>query len=256
MRPPAPYLGGKRRLSARLVALIEQTPHTGYAEVFLGMGGVFLKRRARPKVEVINDLAGDVANLFRILQRHYPQLMDTMRFQVTSRAHYERLVATPADSLTDLERAARFVYLQKLAFGGKVSGRNFGVDSSQSARFNLTRLEPVLADVHERLAGVVIEQLPWQRFLERYDRPGMLFYLDPPYFGGETDYGDGLFERSMYAEMADRLRRLKGRFILSINDRPETRETFAGFALDEASLTYSISGGKGTPARELIVTGP
>jgi site-specific DNA-adenine methylase len=41
----------------------------------------------------------------------------------------------------------------------------------------------MLADIHERLAGVVIEQLPFDQFIARYDRPGMLFYLDPPYWG-------------------------------------------------------------------------
>lgn len=54
--------------------------------------------------------------------------------------------------------------------------------------------------------------------------------------------------------MAERLKRRRGRFILSINGVPEMRETFAGFAFTEAGLTYSIGGGKGTAARELIIT--
>jgi DNA adenine methylase len=54
--------------------------------------------------------------------------------------------------------------------------------------------------------------------------------------------------------MAERLKRLQGRFILSINDVPESRETFMGFAFHEAVLTYSVGGGKGAAARELIVT--
>ena len=51
------------------------------------------------------------------------------------------------------------------------------------------------------------------------------------------------------------MRRLKGRFILSINDLPDVREVFAGFKLAPVSLTYSITGGSGTPAKELIITG-
>lgn len=252
---PAGYIGGKRNLAKRITALIETIPHTTYAEAFVGMGGIFLKRRSAPRAEVINDWSGDVANLFRILQRHYPQFIDTLRFQITGRREFERLKATDPATLTDLERAARFLYLQRLAFGGKVAGRNFGVDVASSAGFNLTTLAPLLDDIHHRLAGVVIENLPWQAFLARYDRLGTLFYLDPPYFGNEGDYGAGMFSREQFEEMAGVLRALKGRFILSINDRPEVRELFAGFELQPVELTYTVAGGQNAkPARELVIT--
>jgi DNA adenine methylase len=254
-QPPAAWIGGKRTLAPRLVKMIEKVPHQTYAEPFVGMGGVFFRRRQAPKTEVINDRSGDVVNLFRILQRHYPQFMDTLKFQITSRREFERLKACDPATLTDLERAARFIYLQKLAFGGKVSGQNFGVQHEGSARFNLTRLAPLLEDVHERLSGVVIENLDWLAFINRYDRPGVLFYLDPPYFGCEDDYGKALFERDQFEVMADRLKSLQGSFILSINDRPEIRDIFEGLPVEGAELTYSVSGGKGSEARELIYYG-
>jgi DNA adenine methylase len=253
--PPAAWIGGKRTLAPRLVQMISEIPHKVYAEPFVGMGGVFFRRRRVPRTEVINDRNGEVVNLFRILQRHYPQFMDTLKFQISSRREFERLKACDPQTLTDLERAARFLYLQKLAFGGKVSGQNFGVDMSGGARFNLTRLAPLLEDVHERLAGVVIENLDWVAFIDRYDRPETLFYLDPPYFGGEDDYGKALFSRDQFAAMADRLASIKGQFILSINDVPEIRAAFSRFRLQQEKLQYSIAGGKGTPALELIVTG-
>lgn len=78
----------------------------------------------------------------------------------------------------------------------------------------------MLEDIHERLAGVVIECLDWQAFIDRYDRAGMLFYFDPPYYGSEGDYGKDAFAWDQVAEMAERLGRLKGRFVLPINDRP------------------------------------
>jgi DNA adenine methylase len=234
--------------------MIAEIPHQLYAEPFVGMGGVFFRRTRVPRAEVINDRNGEVVNLFRILQRHYPQFMDTLKFQITSRREFERLKACDPATLTDLERAARFIYLQRLAFGGKVSGQNFGVDTTGSARFNLTRLAPVLEDVHERLAGVVIENLGWLEFIDRYDRPGTLFYLDPPYFGSEGDYGKALFSRDQFAAMAERLARLKGTFVLSINDVPEIRAIFGDFRMEGAELNYSVAGGKGTAAKELIVS--
>jgi DNA adenine methylase len=255
VRPVAPWIGGKRALSARLVSMIEATPHSLYAEPFVGMGGIFFRRRLAPKAEIINDRNGDIANLFRILQRHYPQFMDTLKFQITSRREFDRLKASDPNTLTDLERAARFLYLQRLAFGGKVSGQNFGVSQDRGGRFNLTTLAPMLEEVHERLAGVVIESLDWLPFIERYDRPGALFYLDPPYWGCEDDYGKLLFDRDQFAAIAERLARLKAKFILSINDVPEIRDLFGRFDIAEVALKYTISASKGVPARELIVRG-
>ena len=133
--PPAPYIGGKRNLSRRLCALIDATPHDTYVEPFVRMGGVFLKRTRQPRAEVINDISADVTTLFRILQRHYPQFMDVLKWQITSRAKFDRLRAAAPETLTDLERAARFLYLQRLSFGGKVDGRSFGVDRRTPTRF-------------------------------------------------------------------------------------------------------------------------
>ncbi len=147
------------------------------------MGGVFLRRPFRAPAEVINDAGQDVATLFRILQRHYVPFLEMLRWQVTSRAEFERLAATDAATLTDLERAARFLYLQRTAFGGKVVGQNFGVSVGLPGRFDITRLSAILEAVHERLAGVIIERLPYAEMLARYDRPDTLFHLDPPYWG-------------------------------------------------------------------------
>ncbi|MBC7280054.1 DNA adenine methylase [Hoeflea sp.] len=251
--PPAAYIGGKRQLAQRIAAIIEQIPHSIYAEPFVGMGGVFFRRRMVPRSEVINDRSGDVATLFRILQRHYPQLMDALKFQITSRADFDRLNAADPATLTDLERAARFLYLQKLAFGGKVTGRNFGVDYTGGARFNVNQLGPILADVHERLAGVTVENLDWCAFIERYDRPETLFYLDPPYYGNESDYGHDVFSRTDFARMARVLAGIKGRFVLSLNDRPEVRSLFSGFRFADVGLTYTLHGGEGSKVGEVII---
>lgn len=251
--PAAGYIGGKRNLAGRIVRIIEQLDHQLYAEPFVGMGGVFLRRRTRPKAEVINDVSGDVVTFFRVLQEHYPYLLDMLKFRVASRAEFERLRALPADRLTDLQRAARFLYLQRLAFGGRVNGRTFGVDTTQGARFNITKLEPVLADIHDRLAGVVIEQLNYATFIERYDHPGTLFYLDPPYWGCETDYGQDVFGREDFEWLAGQLTGIKGKFLLSLNDTPGVREVFGAFAMTAVDTTYTVSKGTASKAGELLI---
>lgn len=252
--PIAPWLGGKRNLAKTVCALLDQMPCRTYAEPFVGMGGIFLRRQARPKAEVINDRARDVANLFRILQRHYPQFLEILRFQLTVRAEFDRLVATNPDTLTDLERAARFLYLQRTAFGGKVSGRNFGVSIDRPGRFNLTTLEPMLEDLHVRLSGVVIECLDWSPFIERYDSIDTLFYLDPPYWGCEGDYGKLMFERSDFTKMADQLACIKGRFVLSLNDVPELHAIFAAFNVRQVSTRYTVQSTGSAPRSELLIS--
>lgn len=254
VEPPAAWLGGKRHLAKRICHVLAATPHDAYVEPFIGMGGVFLRRRVRPQVEVINDISGDIVTLFRVLQRFPEALLREFRWRPAVRSEFDRLKGSRDCDLLDIERAARFLYLQTLAFGGKMAGRSFGVSTGSPHNFDLARIEPRLRRLHDRLAGVVIENLDWLAIISRYDRPGTLFYLDPPYWGGEGDYGAGVFARGDFQRMADRLQAIEGRFLLSINDRPEIREMFAWADIEAVNTTYSIAGGdKSAPAAELLI---
>lgn len=251
--PVAPWLGGKRHLASRIVRRLSAVQHVAYVEPFIGMGGVFLRRDWRAHSEVINDISRDVATLFRVLQRHYQAFMDVLRWQITSRAEFDRLRTAVPDTLTDLERAARFLYLQRLAFGGKARGQNFGTTPAAPARFDVSKLAGLLEAVHERLSGVTIECLPWPELLDRYDRPDALFYLDPPYWGCENDYGDGIFARADFELLAERLAVLRGPWLLSLNDVPEVRRIFGCFTIDPVDTSYSVAGNS-TPAREVLIS--
>ena len=88
-----------------------------------------------------------------------------------------------------------------------------------------------------------------------WDRPETLFYLDPPYWGCETYYGAGLWERGDFERLERALRGLKGRFILSLNDHPEVRRLFAGYQVDSVHTTYSVSATGSKSAGELLITG-
>ncbi|WP_208439075.1 DNA adenine methylase, partial [Bartonella vinsonii] len=116
--PAAAYIGGKSRLAKTITKIIEGIPHRTYAEPFVGMGGIFFRRKLIPPIEIVNDRSGDVVNFFRVLQRHYPPFMDLLKFQITSREEFQRLRMQDPNTLTDLERALRFLYLQRLSFSG------------------------------------------------------------------------------------------------------------------------------------------
>lgn len=254
VRPVAPYVGGKRGLAKRLCAIIEATPHDIYLEPFVGMGGVFFRRKLKPKAEIINDWNGELVNLFRCMRAHPAALNQLLEWTFSCRADFEQLKAADTSMMTDLQRAARFVQLQKMAFGGRVVGQTFGVSKDGPARYRSVCVSDDLTAASRRLQGVTIENLDWLAFIDRYDRPGALFYLDPPYYGTETYYGDG-FSRDQFRRMADRLGRLEGRFILSLNDHDDVRDIFSQFSIEGVSTSYGLAGTGAVAAKEVIITG-
>ncbi|MGN1080218.1 MAG: DNA adenine methylase, partial [Alphaproteobacteria bacterium] len=91
------------------------------------------------------------------------------------------------------------------------------------------------------LAGVTIERQDFETFIKHYDTKDTLFYLDPPYWGNETDYGKGVFCRADFERLKNVLTGIKGRFILSLNDTPQVKELFKNFTIEQTDVTYSIS---------------
>ena len=253
INPIAPYLGGKRLLAKTIVPIIEQIPHSIYAEPFLGMGGVFFRRTQKPKCEAINDINSEIINMFRMVEKFPDYLADMLKFKICSRAEFKRMLATPPLLLTELERAVRYLYIQKNAFGGKVRGQAFGVSVERAGRFNVEHLIAQIHTLHKRLSGVYIECLPYQEFITRYDRTDTLYYLDPPYWNCENHYGKGIFSKADFDELARLLKGIKGRFILSINDVPEIRQIFKAFYIKEVQTTYTVGTHPGKKANELLI---
>lgn len=257
-QPIAPWLGGKKNLARRIVERIEAVPHRCYAEPFCGMAGVFFRRRRKPQAEALNDVDVEIVNLFRIVREHPDELMRQFDWALSSRQDFRRFLETPPDILTDVQRAARFVYLQRLSFAGKPAHKatigDFVRGPQYPSRFRAALVRRLVEAAHERLQGVHVDCLEWDAFIRRYDREFTLFYVDPPYWGHETDYGKGIFARDDFARLAEALRSLKGRFILSLNDRPEVRQTFAGFDLEEVRTRYTANNRHGRHAAELLIS--
>jgi DNA adenine methylase len=164
---------------------------------------------------------------------------------------YKWLQDTPAKVLTDIQRAARFFYLQQHAFGGKVSGQTWGT-ATTAPPVNLLRIEENLSAAHLRLAQAYIENMDWAKCMERYDRPHTLFYLDLPYWQTEG-YGVD-FGLDQYEKMAAIMSSLKGKAILSINDHPDIRRIFSAFQMETVPIQYHVGGGgKAVDRHELII---
>lgn len=232
---PLPYIGGKNRLAAEIIALLPS--HTTYVEAFAGGAQVFF-RKEPSQVEVLNDLDGELVNFLRVCQWHHEELIRYLRYLVVSRRWHGLLKATDPSTLTDIQRAGRTLYLQKTSFGGLVRKRNYHYGVIQKPNFNPSRIPAAIERAHQRLLRVQLENLPYEQILERYDRPTTLFYLDPPYFQRKL-YRFNL-QDAEFATMRDRLRNLKGRFILSLNDHPEVHRIFAEFYIRRTAIQYAV----------------
>ena len=244
MNPIIPWPGGKRRLLKYLLSDIPS--HTTYTEVFAG-GAALLLAKKPAKAEILNDLDGELVRLYRCVQHHLDELVRQFRWALVSREMFRWAQLARPETLTDIQRAARFYYLQRICWGGKVSSRTFGVSPSGPPRLNLLRMEEDLSQAHLRLARVTVENLDWRDCIKRYDRPGTLFFLDPPYWATEG-YGVA-FGLGQYAELSEAMRSMRGQAILTINDHPAMREAFAGFRVERVGINYTI-GGATSPRRQ------
>lgn len=248
--PMVRWIGGKRRLAPHILPLFPD--HGCYVEPFCGAAALFFLK-APAKVEVLNDVNGDLVRLYRVVQHHLDEFIRHFRWALASRELFGWLKATPPATLTDIQRAARFFYLQRLAFGGKVDGQTFGTATTSRPSLNLLRIEEELSAVHLRLHQVTIEHMDWAACLERYDRPHTMAYLDPPYWG-TAGYGVE-FGLDQYTRMAELLRTMKGKAIVSVNDIPEMRQAFAGLTMKRLAITYTVgAAGRGRkPTGELLI---
>lgn len=248
--PIIPWMGGKRRLADKLLPLFP--PHECYVEVFCGGAALYFMRHIPAKTEVINDLKGDLVNLYRVVQHHLEEFVRQFKWAISSRQVFEWEQDKDPAGLTDIQRAARFYYLQHHAFGGKVAGQNFGTATTGRA-INLCRIEENLSAAHLRLAGTYIENLPWQECAKRYDRPHTFFYMDPPYWQTEG-YGNE-FPFQEYEEMARFMASCKGKVMVSINDHPDIRQVFKGFHILELDIKYTVANaGPQATSGELVIT--
>lgn len=131
----AGWIGGKSRLCKTIISIIPE--HTCYVEPFCGAGWVFWKK-PESKVEVLNDVNKDLITLYRVVQNHLEEFVRYFKWSLISRNEFSRLKTLPPDCLTDIQRSARFYYLQKNAFGGKVGCQNFWICHYRNAKIELT----------------------------------------------------------------------------------------------------------------------
>lgn len=233
------YMGGKSLLTKKIIPLIPQ--HQCYCEVFSGAAWL-LFRKEESEVEIINDINSDLVTLYRVIKHHLEEFIRYLKWILVARDEFERFKVENPASLTDIQKAVRFYYLLKNGYSSRIDNFSFSIKTTSRSSFNLLRVEEELSAAHLRLSRVYIENMHYEKFIERFDRPHTFFYLDPPYYKREDLYGKGIFHRDDFARLRDILNAIQGKFIMSINDTPEIRELYKDFNIQEVTTTYSAGG--------------
>lgn len=223
------WIGGKKLLRKKI---LEQFPaeYDRYIEVFGGAGWVLFGKEQKG-MEVYNDINGELVNLYRCVKYHPEALQKELDGILMSRELFFDAIQKTR-GLTDIQRAARFFVAIKESYGS-------GLDSFGVRPKDMKKAVDFLSQASERLSMVVIENLDFEHLIRTYDRPGALFYLDPPYYQTEKYYPDR-FQPEDHTRLKETLDKVRGKWILSYNDCPEIRNLYDGYIVISAERSHNL----------------
>lgn len=224
MNSPLSWVGGKMLLRDDIIARFPGKFVT-YAEVFCGAAWVFF-RKPRSKVEAINDMNRNLANLYWQVQENADALCERLKYAIDCEANFYRIrdALKRGDPMDDLTRAAWFYQLLRFSYGSKCSSYN-------GRGHDLWRDFPTLTGAHHRLRGVGVHNKEYAHFIKLMDALDTFFYCDPPYWGTESYYDGVVFGMEDHISLRDILLSIEGKFLLSYNDCPEIRDLYEGHGL-------------------------
>ena len=226
MKQPLKWHGGKHYLANQIVALMP--PHTHYVEPYAGGLAVLLAKPCEDVSEVVNDLNGDLTNLWQVLQdeamfRRFKRQVQAMPFSQVEWQDAKNETDKLSRGEQKVARAVRFFVLCRQSLAGRCEdfaslSRNRvrrGMNEQVSAW--LAAVEG-LPSVHARLQRVVVLNRPAVEVLRSQDGPQTLFYLDPPYLPEtKASPGFGEFEMTVeqHEELLDVITQLQGKVMIS-----------------------------------------
>jgi DNA adenine methylase len=212
MKTPITYYGGKQTLSSVITAMIPH--HEIYSEPYFGGGAVFF---AKPpsKVEIINDVNGEVINFYKVIKTDFTSLQKEIIATPHSRELFKkaRVVYENPELFSEVKRAWAFWTLTNQGFSGMVTSWGFGKTNSKEV--SLAKKREEFSNLYEkRLSKTQIECNDALKVIERSDSPDTFFYLDPPYFNSHQGHYKGFTEED-YEKLLEVVAKLKGKFLLS-----------------------------------------
>lgn len=200
------------------------------------------------RLEVLNDLNGELVNFYRCVRFHADTLLTELEFVLSSRQEFTDFIRQPG--LTDIQKAARWFFRNKNCFRG-ANLETFGTSATSARGSRTARLEAIRA-LNLRLDRVTVENLDWTRCLEFYDRKESFFFVDPPY----TSCDAGMYNAWTILDVHKLRRRLdllKGRWLLTLNDDPAIRRIFGDCEIVSVERAKGITQTRSKTYRELVI---
>lgn len=215
------YPGAKWSIAEWIISKFP--PHHSYLEPFFGSGAV-LFTKSRSNIETVNDLDGDVVNLFQCIRRDPEKLGRMVYYTPYSRQEYERSYQ-PDPAADPFDRAARFLIRCNQGYGFRTNEARVGWKNDVQRRERAyaakywTELPEVIAQAAERLRGVQIEHRPAVEVIARFNAENVLVYCDPPYVlssrsGGRRQYAHEMTDQDHEA-LLDVLKAHRGPVLIS-----------------------------------------
>ncbi len=182
MRAVAKYPGSKWSLADWIIRFFPK--HHSYLEPFFGSGAVLFHKQ-RSHIETVNDLDGNVVNLFTWIKKDPERLAHEIYYTPYARQAYEEAFSTePRDSL---EKAVNFYIRLNMGHGFRTNGEKVGWKNDVQGRErsyasqDWSHLPEKILQAAERLRGVQIENRPALELIQRFNYKNVLIYCDPPY---------------------------------------------------------------------------
>jgi len=244
-------MGGKSYIADWIVSYFPR--HITYVEVFGGAASV-LFNKPRSKVEVYNDLWGDVVCLFEVLRDESNGLINFLELTPCSREIYykfqEKWIKRRFSSR--VERAGVIFYLLCISRNSKVF-TDFPIRKARSSARKYCFHKERIPKFAKRLKDVVIENLDFREVIPKYDSEETLFYCDPPYYGVEH-YVFSFTYRDHY-ELSKLLNSIEGKAVVSYYPNREIEQLYnSWFRVEKVVPKYSsVTSGKREFVTELLL---
>ena len=255
LSPILKWVGGKRQLLSEIIPLIDESCDN-YVEPFIGGGAVLF--RLQPKKAIINDYNTELINVYRTVRDDLDALVALLKEHEkynSSDYYYEvrALDRTPDfDKMSNSEKAARIIYLNKTCYNGLYRVNSLGQFNSPYGKYKNPNIvnEVVLRAISKYLNGneISIRSGDYKDVLNDIEKNSFV-YLDPPYmpisssssFTGYTEGGFGYDKQVELKEECDKLNSKGVHFLQSNSDCEEIRELYKAYRIKVVKANRAIN---------------